>query len=68
MVMLEDGLSDGKDVLDQEEETRHYTTKMIDAEKDNVGAHYLKVVNHMSFSDYSIYMVELPVSKHGPQN
>ena len=39
--------------------------KMIDAETDNVGAHYLKVVNHMSFSDYSLYTVELPVSKHG---
>ena len=39
--------------------------KMIDAEKDNAGAHYLKVVNHMSFSDYSIYTVELLVSKHG---
>ena len=25
--------------------------EMIDAEKDNVGAHYLKGVNHMSFSD-----------------
>ena len=65
MVMLEDGLSDGEDVLDQEEETRQYTMKMIDAEKDNVGAHYLKIINHTSFSDYSIYIVELPVSKHG---
>ena len=65
MVMLEDGLSDGEDLLDPEEETRQYAMKMIDAEKDNVGAHYLKVVNHMSFSDYSLYTVELPVSKHG---
>ena len=65
MVMLEDGLSDGEDVLDPEEETRQYAMKMIDAEKDNLGAQYLKVVNHMSFSDYSIYTVELPVSKHG---
>ena len=48
-----------------EEETRQYAMKMIDAEKDNVGAHYLRVINHMSFSDYSIYTVELPVSKHG---
>ena len=63
--MLEDGLSDGENELDPEEETRTYAMKMIDAEKDNVGAQYLKVVNHMSFSDYSIYTVELPVSKHG---
>ena len=40
MVMLEDGLSDGEDVLDPEEEKRHYAMKMIDAEKDNVGTHY----------------------------
>ena len=65
VLMLEDGLSDGEDVLDPEEETRQYAMKMIDAEKDNVGAHYLKVINHMSFSDYAIYTVELPVSKHG---
>ena len=64
MVMMEDGLNDGED-LDPEEETRMYAMKMIDAEKDNVGAQYLKVVNHMSFSDFSIYTVELPVSKHG---
>ena len=63
--MLQDSLSDGEDILYQEEETRQYAIKMIDAEKDNVGAHYLKVINHMSFSDYSIYTVELPVSKHG---
>ena len=42
-----------------------YAIKMKYAEKQNVGAHYLKVLNHMSFSDYSIYTVELPVSKHG---
>ena len=63
--MLEDGLSDGEDVLDQEEETRQYAMEMIDAEKDSVRAQYLKVINHMSFSDYAIYTVELPVSKHG---
>ena len=57
MIMLEDGLSDGENELDPEEETRTYAMKMIDAEKDNVGAQYLKVVNHMSFSDYSIYTV-----------
>ena len=30
-----------------------------------MGARYLKVVNHMSFSDYAIFTVELAVSKHG---
>ena len=43
MVMLEEGLSDGEDKLDPEEETRTYAMKMIDAEKDNVGAQYLKL-------------------------
>ena len=65
IVMLEDGLGDGEDLLDPEEETRRYAMKLIDAESDNVGTHYLKVVNHMSFSDYTIYTVELPVSQHG---
>lgn len=50
VVMLEDGLSDGEDVVTKDEETRQYAVNMIDAEKDNVGAQYLKVVNHMSFS------------------
>merc|ERR1712082_257913 len=63
--MLEDGLRDGEDQMAQDTEMIQYAVTMIDAEKDNVGAHYLKVVNHMSFSDYAIYMVELPVSKHG---
>ena len=26
---------------------------------------YLKVINHVSFSDAAIYTVELPVSEHG---
>ena len=62
VVMLEDGLSDGEDQIPQVEETIQYAVNMIDAEKDCVGAQYLKVVNHMSFSDYAIYTVELPVS------
>ena len=65
VVMLEDGLSDGEDAMPQDEETMQYAVNMIDTEKDSVGAQYLKVVNHMSFSDYVIYTVELPVSKHG---
>ena len=56
--MLEDGLADVKDI--------HYVEKdwtgLIEEEKDCIGARYLKVVNHMSFSDYAIFTVELPVS------
>ena len=65
VVMLEDGLSDGEDQIPEVDETVQYAVNMIDEEKDCVGAQYLKVVNHMSFSDYAIYTVELPVSKHG---
>ena len=32
--------------------------------KDSVGAKYLKVINSVSFSDLTIYTVELPVSEH----
>ena len=44
IVMLEDGLGDGEDLLDPEEETRRYAMQLIDAESNNVGTHYLKVV------------------------
>ena len=64
IVMLEDGLGDGEDLLDPEEETRRYAMRLIDAESHNVGTHYLKVVNHMSFSNNALYTVELPVSQH----
>ena len=47
------------------EETIQYAVNILDEERDFVGAQYLKVVNHMCFSDYAIYTVELPVSKHG---
>ena len=60
-VVTLDGLADVKDI--------HYVEKdwtgLIEEEKDCVGAEYLKIVNHMSFSDYAICTVELPVSKHG---
>ena len=65
IVMLEDGLGDGEDLLDPEEEKTKDALKVTDAESDIVGTHYLKVVNHMSFSDYAIYTVEIPVSQHG---
>ena len=42
----------------------HYK-KLKDEEKDTVGAKYLKVVNSVSFSDVSVYTVELPVSESG---
>ena len=38
---------------------------MTDTISDSVGANYLKVVNHVSFSEAAIYTVELPVSEHG---
>ena len=63
--MLEDGLKDVEDLLDPEEEERKDAPKMSDAKSDVVGTNYLKIVNHMSFSDYAIYTVELPVSQHG---
>ena len=37
---------------------------ITDAILDSVGANYLKVVNHVSFSEAAIYTVELPVSEH----
>ena len=52
-------------MLDPEEEERKDALKINDAKSDVVGTNYLKIVNHMSFSDYAIYIVELPVSKHG---
>ena len=63
--MLEDGLKYVEDLLDPEEEERKDALKINDAKSDVVGTNYLKIVNHMSFSDYAIYTVELPVSQHG---
>ena len=67
--MLEDGLADMNDEQSENDDTIHYVRKdwndLIEEEKDCIGARYLKVVNHMSFSDYAIFTVELPVSKHG---
>ena len=64
-VMLEDGLKDVEDLLDPEEEERRDALKISDAQFEVIGTNYLKIVNHMSFSDYATYTVELPVSKHG---
>ena len=59
--MLGDGLRDVEDLLDPEEEGRKDALKISDAKSDVVGTNYLKIVNHMSFSNYAIYTVELPV-------
>ena len=53
-VMLEDGLEDVKNLLDQE-----------DLQGDTVGAKYLRMVNTVSFSEMCNYTIELPASKHG---
>ena len=48
--MLEDGLKEIK-------EDKFSTNK--DSTTDSIGAQYLKVINHVSFSDAVIYTVEL---------
>ena len=54
-VVFEDGLENVETLANSEK----------DAVLDNIGANYLKVVNHVSFSDVAIYTVELPISEHG---
>ena len=39
--------------------------KLADVNSDNIGTYYLKVINSVSFSNLSIYTVELPVSEYG---
>ena len=53
--MLEDGLQDVDKIQDN----------LKGKEKDTVATKYLKTVNIVSFSDISIYTVELTVSEHG---
>ena len=70
--MIEDGLKDVDEEISKSDETTHnFLDKeeekkdwndLIDEENDCIGAKYLKVVNHMSFSDYAIFTLELPVS------
>ena len=45
VVMLEDGLSDGEDVVTKDEETRQYAVNMIDEEKYNVAYVVLRLCN-----------------------
>ena len=53
-VMLEDGLEDVKNLLDQE-----------DLEGDTIGAKYLRMANTVSFLEMCTYTIELPASQHG---
>ena len=53
-VMLEDGLEDVKNLLDQE-----------DLEGDTIGVKYLRMANTVSFSEMCTYTIELPVSQFG---
>ena len=59
-VMLEDGLEDVKNLLDQEEDKDE--DKEEDLQGDTVGAKYLRMVDTVSMCNYTI---ELPASKHG---
>ena len=52
--MLEDGLEDIKNLLDQE-----------DLEGDTIGAKYLRMANTVSFLEMCTYTIKLPVSQHG---
>jgi len=52
--MVEDGLEDVKNLLDQE-----------DIQGDTVGAKYLMMVNTVSFSEMCYNRIELPASMHG---
>ena len=53
-IMLEDGLEDVKNLMDQGE-----------LKEDNIRAKYLRMINTVSFSELCNYTVELPASKHG---
>ena len=63
--MLEDGLKDVESLVDPEKEIQRDALKLADVTSDNVGTNYLKIINSVSFSDLSIYTVELPISEHG---
>ena len=63
--MLEDGLENIENLMDPEKEILKDVMKLADVASDNIGTNYLKAINSVSFSDLSIYTVELPVSEHG---
>ena len=62
--MLEDGLKNVEDIAILEKEYLN-DALLADVVSDNIGLKYLKVVNHVFFSDADIYTIELPVSEHG---
>ena len=64
-VMLEDGLQDVNEIQNEDTVEDENEDTLEEKEKDTIGAKYLKVVNSVSFSDLSVYTVELPVSEHG---
>ena len=55
-VMLEDGLEDVENLANLEKEELK-DALLADAVSDNIGANYLKVINHFSFFDAAIYTV-----------
>ena len=60
--MLESGLEDIKNLLDQEEDKDE--DKEEDLQVDTVEAKYLRMVNTFSFSEMCNYTIEFPASKH----
>ena len=63
-IMLKDGLKSVEDTVIQDKEQLK-DVLITDAVLDSLGTNYLKVVNHVPFSNAAIYTVELPVSEHG---
>ena len=67
--MLEDGLRDVEDLKKEDQdndlEDERKDNDLEDEKKDTIGAKYMKVINSVSFSDLSIYTVELPIKEHG---
>ena len=64
-VMLQDGLEDVENILDQERLKQREEMKQADVASDTIGTHYLKIEQSGSFSDLAKYTVELSVSEHG---
>ena len=56
-VMLEHGWEDVENLIEPEKEELK-DAMLADAVSYNMGAIYLKVVNHVSFSDVALYTVE----------
>ena len=67
--MLEDGLHDVEDLKKEDQdndlEDERKNNNLEDEKKDAIGAKYMKLINSVSFSDLSIYTVELSIKEHG---